>query len=253
MKNISRKQFILNKLQEQGSVTITELAEELQVSSMTIRRDLAALSSNGLVTLEHGGAMLNSGSIFEYTIALKNEYMSQEKKKIAQKCLEYITEGDSVFLDAGTTAACVAELLRSKKNLIVMTHSLLAANALANAKKIKHIMCPGEFREQSMAYMGPLTDEFIENFQIDTLFLCVEGIDVEQGVSVVDILDGNTKKVLVKKARKVICIADHSKFNKSFFYKIAPLTDIDLIITDDGLDDDTKKQFEKNKLTLITV
>ena len=77
-----------------------------------------------------------------------------------------------------------------------------------------------------MAYMGPLTDEFIENFQIDTLFLCVEGIDVEQGVSVVDILDGNTKKVLVKKARKVICIADHSKFNKSFFYKIAPLTDI---------------------------
>ncbi len=147
----------------------------------------------------------------------------------------------------------MAELLRSKKNLIVMTHSLLAANALANAKKIKHIMCPGEFREQSMAYMGPLTDEFIENFQIDTLFLCVEGIDVEQGVSVVDILDGNTKKVLVKKARKVICIADHSKFNKSFFYKIAPLTDIDLIITDDGLDDDTKKQFEKNKLTLITV
>ena len=220
MKNISRKQFILNKLQEQGSVTITELAEELQVSSMTIRRDLAALSSNGLVTLEHGGAMLNSGSMFEYTNKKKNEYMSQEKKKIAQKCLEYITEGDSVFLDAGTTAACVAELLRSKKNLIVMTHSLLAANALANAKKIKHIMCPGEFREQSMAYMGPLTDEFIENFQIDTLFLCVEGIDVEQGVSVVDILDGNTKKVLVKKARKVICIADHSKFNKSFFYKI---------------------------------
>jgi len=253
MKNISRKQFILNRLQTEGKVIITELAEELKVSSMTIRRDLTALADSGLVTLEHGGAVLNDGSMFEYSIPLKHEFMSDEKKRIAKKCMEYIAEGDSIFLDAGTTVARVAELLKTRKNLVAMTHSLLAANAAANAKHVKLIMCPGEFREHSMAFMGPLTDEFIDSFQIDILFLAVEGIDLKNGVSVIDIQDGNTKKTLVQKAKKVICIADSTKFNKSFFYRIAPLSSIDLIITDTGLDEETKKQLEKNKIPFITV
>ena len=112
MKAIERKRYILDELQRNGSVVITDLAERIQVSSMTIRRDLNAMAEDGMVTLEHGGAVLNSGSLFECSISFKNEINVSEKQRIAAKCMEYINEGDSVFLDAGTTPNELAALLR---------------------------------------------------------------------------------------------------------------------------------------------
>lgn len=251
MNAIERKRYILGELQRNGSVVITDLAERIQVSSMTIRRDLNAMAEDGMVTLEHGGAVLNNGSLFECSISFKNEINVAEKQRIAAKCLEYINEGDSIFLDAGTTPNELAALLRSKRNISVLTHSLLVANTAANMRNIKLIMCPGEFRENSMAFLGPLTDDFIQQFQIDTLFLSLEGIDLVDGLSVVDVLDGHTKTVLVKKAKRVICMADHSKFNKSFFYKIAPIADVDLVIADEGLDEATRELFRQNNIPLV--
>lgn len=132
----------------------------------------------------------------------------------------------------------------------MLTHSLLVANTAATMRNIKLIMCPGEFRENSMGFLGPLTDDFIQCFQIDTLFLSLEGIDLNDGISVVDVQDGHTKKVLVEKAKRVICMADHTKFNKSFFYKIAPITDVDLVVTDTGLDEATQELFRQNNIPL---
>lgn len=253
MNNISRKRYILKKLQSDGSVSIMEFAEALNVSSMTIRRDLNMLAKNGLVTLEHGGAVLNSGSLFECNMALKQETNAEEKMRIAQKCLDYIAAGDSIYLDAGTTVSEIAGLLSSKNNIIILTHSLLAANKTANLRNAKVIMCPGEFRPDSMAFMGPLTDEFISRFKIDTLFLGVEGIDLTDGISVPDILDGVTKKTLISNAKHVICVADSSKFNNTYFYHIAPLSEIDLIITDSGLDKDVLNQYLQKNIEIITV
>ena len=251
MNAIERKRYILNELQRNGSVVITDLAERIQVSSMTIRRDLNAMAEDGMVTLEHGGAVLNNGSLFECNMRFKSVINATEKQRIAAKCMEYINEGDSIFLDAGTTPNEVAVLLRGKRNISVLTHSLMVANTTANMRNIKLIMCPGEFRENSMAFLGPLTDDFIQHFQIDTLFLSLEGIDLNDGLSVVDVQDGHTKKVLVEKAKRVICIADHSKFNKSFFYKIAPVADVDLVVTDTGLDAATQELFRQNNVPLV--
>ena len=250
MNAIERKRYILDELQRNGSVVITDLAERIQVSSMTIRRDLNAMAEDGMVTLEHGGAVLNSGSLFECSISFKNEINVPEKQRIAAKCMAYINEGDSVFLDTGTTPNELAMLLRGKRNISVLTHSLLVANTAATMRNIKLIMCPGEFRENSMGFLGPLTDDFIQCFQIDTLFLSLEGIDLNDGISVVDVQDGHTKKVLVEKAKRVICMADHTKFNKSFFYKIAPITDVDLVVTDTGLDEATQELFRQNNSPL---
>ena len=228
MNAIERKRYILDELQRNGSVVITDLAERIQVSSMTIRRDLNAMAEDGMVTLEHGGAVLNNGSLFECSISFKSEINAAEKKRIAAKCMEYINEGDSIFLDTGTTPNELAMLLRGKRNISVLTHSLLVANTAATMRNIKLIMC----------------------FQIDTLFLSLEGIDLNDGISVVDVQDGHTKKVLVEKAKRVICMADHTKFNKSFFYKIAPITDVDLVVTDTGLDEATQELFRQNNIPL---
>lgn len=253
MNGIERRQLLLKELEENGNIVITEQAQRLGVSTMTIRRDLNVLAANGLVTLEHGGAVINSGSLFEYNMLFKREIAPEEKQRIAAKCMEYINEGDSIYLDAGTTVNEVAVLLRKKKSINVLTHSLLVANTTMNMKNIKLIMCPGEFREQSMAFLGPLTDNFIQNFQIDTLFLSVEGIDLRDGVSVVDVLDGHTKKTLIQKAKRVICISDSSKFNKSFFYKIAPLSEIDLFITDKNLNPAVCEELLQNNIVVELV
>ena len=125
MNAIERKRYILDELQRNGSVVITDLAERIQVSSMTIRRDLNAMAEDGMVTLEHGGAVLNNGSLFECSISFKSEINAAEKKRIAAKCMEYINEGDSIFLDTGTTPNELAMLLRGKRNISVLTHSLL--------------------------------------------------------------------------------------------------------------------------------
>lgn len=252
MNSAARKQYILKKLQTEGSIGITDFAEELNVSAMTIRRDLNTLAENGLVTLHHGGATLNSGSLFECNMSLKEESYAAEKLRIAQKCMEHINSGDSVFLDAGTTVGRIASLLSNKRNIIVLTHSLLVANRVANYKDLRVIMCPGELRTDSLAFMGPLTDEFVTHFKIDTLFLGVEGIDLENGVSVPDVVDGVTKKNLIQNAKRVICAADSSKFNSAYFYRIAPLSEIDLIVTDDGLAPEIKEQYLRKNINIIT-
>ena len=253
MNNIERKQEILRKLQINGTVSTQILADELDVSSMTIRRDLNQLAENGLIKLNHGGAVLNSSSLFEHNMNIKSGIMFEEKVRIAQKCLEYINDGDSIFLDAGTTANELARILSAKKQLVILTNSLLAANSAVAINNSKIIMCPGEFRELSMAYMGPLTNSFVSQFTIDTFFLAVDGISLNGGISVPDILDGTTKQTLIDISRKVICIADSSKFNSTFLYQIAPLKKIDLIITDTGLDDQTYQQFLLNKINIIRV
>lgn len=253
MNAIARKQCILKKLETEGSLSIAELAETLEVSSMTIRRDLNVLAENGLVTVEHGGVVLNGGSLFECNMSIKQETCSVEKMRLAQKCLEYINPGDSIFLDAGTTVAKLASLLSAKRNIIVLTHSLLVANQTASFKNIRVIMCPGEFRTDSLAFMGPLTDEFVAGFTIDTLFLGVEGIDVETGISVPDVVDGATKKNLIRNAKRVICLADSSKFGSSFFYRIAPLSDIDLIITDKNIDSAILENLQQRDVAVVTV
>lgn len=251
MNNLSRLQLILKKAQTCGSVSISELAEELQVSSMTIRRDLNKLAANGLLTLEQGGAILNSGSLFEYSIPLKEQDNAPEKIRIAEKCLDFIKEGDSIFLDGGTSVNELAKLLGNKRNILVLTNSLLAANTLSKFKQIRTIMCPGEFRETSMAYMGPLTSEFISRFQIDTLFLGIEGIDPVRGLTVPDIQDGLSKQSLINSARKVICTADSSKFHQSFLYEVAPLSRIDFIVTDNRLEEAALSQYLEKGTTII--
>lgn len=238
MKIVQRRRYILETLQRQDSADISDLARALDVSTMTIRRDLKALESNGSVTITQGSAVLNDGALQEYNMLFKRDINVSEKRRIAHRCLDYISDGDVVFLDAGTTVKELALLLMRRKNINIMTHSFLAANVLTKQCESRLVMCPGEFREMSMAFMGPLTDDFVGQFQIDILFLSVEGVSRTSGVSVVDIADGHSKKVLIERARRVVLMADSSKFDKSLFYAIAPLSQIDVIVTDEGLSDE---------------
>lgn len=249
MRGIERKLSIMKDIQENGQADINELATKYQVSTMTIRRDLAKLSEEGLVTLEYGGAVLNNGALIEYNMHMKEAKFLEEKKRIAEECASYIKEGDSIFLDAGTTVSEVAKCIANRKNIMVMTHSLLVANILSGSD-LDVVMCPGQFRKKSMAYIGQFTDDFLDMFQIDKLFLGVEGIDLEYGLSVPNIEDGITKRHLIKNAKWTACLVDHSKFDQIYYHKICDLGMIDLLVTDQGLQDKIQSKYE-NRIKLI--
>lgn len=246
---IDRKVEIAQKIQQQGRVSVAELAVEYGVSTMTIRRDLARLEQEGLVTVEYGGAILKQPSLLETDMKQKQMEFLEEKKRIAQAALAFVQDGDSVFVDAGTTTCEVARLLSQKKGLQVMTNSLLAANILATNKEIRLTICPGEYRAMSMAFMGQMTGEFLASFHFDVLFLGVEG--VADGIFVPDETDGITKKKLIQQADTVVCVADHSKFGKRFYYRIAGLEKINHLVTDSDLGQEQKETFrQKTDLVL---
>ena len=186
-------------------------------------------------------------------MAMKEREYTDEKSRIAAKCLEYINEGDSIYLDAGTTPAELARIIGNKRNIVVLSHSLLVANILSKMPNVKFIMCPGIFRERSMAYMGQLTDEFVSHFRIDKFFLSVEGVDVDNGVSVQDYTDGETKRNILLKSDRVILMADSSKFGRRYFYNIAPVTELDVVVTDSGIDEKCVRDLKEHSIRVDVV
>lgn len=230
---IDRKVKIAQRVQQMGRVNVAELAEEYGVSTMTIRRDLARLEQEGLVTVEYGGAVLRRQLLWEADIQEKQRAFSAEKKRIAKAAASLVKEGDSVFLDAGTTVCEVARLLNHKTGLHIMTNSLLAANVLAANHENKLIMCPGEYRSVSMAFIGQITDEFVSAFRFDVLFLGVEGI--ADAIYVPDEQDGITKRKFMSQTDQVVCVADHSKIGRRLRYRIGKLEQISHLITDNKI------------------
>lgn len=253
MNALTRRKLIISELKEKGNISTKDLSEKLEVSFMTIRRDLIYFSKQGIVTLSHGGASLNKGALFENTMSLKQTEMIQEKNLIGKYCSELIGEGDSVFLDSGSTNQAIASYIANKKNIVVLTHSLLVANSLIHSKNIKLIMVPGVFREKSMAFLGEFSTEFIKKFKLDLYFMACEGLDLEYGATLPDPSDAEIKRVIASRSQKVIVSVDSSKIGKSFFVSCATIQEIQWIVTDNGIDPKIKKEFEKKGIKVSIV
>lgn len=236
MNAITRRKSILALFETEEMVRTGELAEMLGVSIMTIRRDLNSLAEDGIVTLTHGGATLNRGSLFEHNMLYKQEILIEEKRKIGEYAASFVNESDTVYIDTGSTPLRVAEALCEKRNLSIVSPSLSAQQMLAHSQGINLISTPGIFREKAYGFLGQLTCEFVRRYKFDVVFLGVEGIDAEHGVSVQDITDGETKRALLQQAEKVIVVADYTKIGKSFFTTVASLNQIDVIVTNANAD-----------------
>lgn len=233
---LKRRKAIIHQLEKEGTVKTADLSEELGVSSMTIRRDLNHLSEEGIVTLTHGGAVLNSGALLEHATLYKEEQLVEEKRRIGEFCYNFMNEGEAIFIDTGTTAKMVAETIINRKNMLVVSHSLLVQQILAHAPGIKLIAAPGVFREKTMGFLGQMTCDFVASLKFDTLFLGVEGVDVKHGVSVPDIVDAETKRALVRQARRIVAVADYTKLGISYFMTVVPLKEIDILVTNKEAD-----------------
>ncbi len=236
MQTKNRRKSVLEELQKNKSVSISKLAAQLDVSSVTIRRDLNRLAEQGIVTLLHGGAVLNEGTAAITSVMVREKRLLTEKSHIAAFCAELIKEGNSVYIDCGSTPKSIAEAVMDKKNIVVLSHSLAVMNVLANAKDIQLISVPGVYIAAKKGFYGQLALEFISNFQLDIAFLGVGGLNLESGLTGPDIDDAQIKKVLIKKAKKKVIAVDHTKIGKEYFVKACDISDVDMLVTDKQAD-----------------
>ena len=254
MKNMfpeERKSKILNSLNKFGKVKVCDLSQQYEVSEVTIRRDLQELEEDELIRRVHGGAILNSNTKFEPTFSEKIDKLHDEKESVGKLAASLIVDGDTIAIDAGTTTLCIAKYITAK-NITVLTNSVDVAYELAKKRDVEVVITGGSLRWETRAMVGPVADDTLKNFRVDKAFIGTNGLCIINGLTTPNIIEANTKRQMIKIAKQTIVVCDHTKFGKVSFSKIVDLDSVDIIITDNQLDNQLFEKFEENDLKIIT-
>ena len=227
-----RHQIILNILENQGSVLVTDLVSQFDVSEMTIRRDLDVLERKGLLRRVHGGAVSDRGRSYEPPFLSRSTTHQEEKERIGKMAAELVRSGDSITLDVGTTTLEVARHLAEKQNLTIITPCFQIAALLCENPSIRLILTGGILRHSELSMLGHLAERVFDEFYVDKLFLAAAGVDFEGGLTEYNLEDTLVKQAMIRTAKQVILVTDASKFNRVAFTAIAPINVIDTVVTD---------------------
>src|SRR6201997_1164110 len=230
-----RRQQILSILEETGTLNVTELADRFGVSVVTIRKHLDDLGAEGLLERTFGGAIFSHRSRFNISFLQRAQEHRQETLAIAATALEYIKEGDTIILDAGTTTLVLAQLLKEQvKSVFVITCSVPAALELSSGG-YDILLLGGMVRNKSLALLGRETLRIIERYRADKAFLGSSGFTAETGHSTPNPDDAQIKEALIGSADETYVLVDSSKYGHNCLTSFAHLRDVHLTITDSGL------------------
>ncbi len=229
-----RQKRVLEIIRQRNAVRVDELCEALSVSPATIRRDLEILEGEGAIRRVHGGAVDALARLDEPQFDDKAGLAGEEKRWIARRALNYIREGDTVYLDGGSTVLELAHLLRDRGDVTVVTNSLRAALELASSGP-HLILLGGEFRRRSQTVVGTLTRSLMETIYLDVAFMGTIGITAF-GLTTTDPNEAYTKQLVMTRAQQVVLLADHTKVGKVSFAHAGDVKDIHVLITDKGAD-----------------
>lgn len=227
----NRHQAILNKLQEEAYVNVLELGKALDVSAVTIRKDLKLLEEKGLLFRSHGGASLHNPYINERPVNEKEHIQAEEKARIGQAAAKLIVRDDAIIIASGTTVLALAHSIKPIAKLTAITASLSVALELNKHPDIEVLQLGGILRKSSFSIAGSYGETMLENFSCSKLFLGIDGIDLEFGLTTTNLMEAQLNQKMIRAAQKTIVLADSSKFGKRGFGKICSLDDLDQIIT----------------------
>ncbi len=232
MNSEDRRAAILRELEAHGSVGVVDLAGRLQVSEMTIRRDLADLEKEGGIRRVHGGAVSARGRSYEPPFILRESENQDAKRDIGRIAASLIADGDSLALDIGSTTFEIARNLVGRRNLTVITSSLHIANLLYSQPQIRLILSGGIVRLGEASLIGSLATYAYQNLYVDRLFLGVGAIDAQSGLTEYNWDDALVKQSMIACAKEVILVADASKFDRVAFARVGPLNAVHQLVTD---------------------
>ncbi len=247
-----RHRAILDTARVAGRVEVKSLARQLDVTPETIRRDLTALERRGLLLRAHGGAIPVERSTLEATVEQRESEHIDEKDRIAALAVQEITENMSVILDSGTTTIRLAQLIPTNLNLTVVTNSIQAAAVLAGKPGITLHVLGGHVRENTLASVGPWAWDALHGISADIAFIGANGITADRGLTTPDVDEARVKSAFVEKGRRVVALADHSKFGREDFAVICPIYDVDAIVTDSSVDDQTVAELTELGIEVMT-
>jgi DeoR family glycerol-3-phosphate regulon repressor len=232
----ARRTAIVATVSRERVVRVSDLAEQFGVSLVTVRRDIEALDDAGLVQKIHGGAKLPGGvSTHEPGFELKSTLGTLEKQAIAREALLLVKEGMAVGLSAGTTTWALAKELSARKNLTVVTNSVKIADVFQEGGSRVSVILTGGERTPSDALVGPIATQSVRSLHLDLLFMGVHGVDADAGFTTPNLLEAEMDRALIEAARKVVVLADHSKWGTVGISTIAAMEEVDEVISDDQL------------------
>lgn len=248
-----RRRRILEELRRRGAVHTVELARAFSVSPMTIRNDLAALARRGLIEKVHGGAVTKEPLTAEPSYYEKAARNLEEKRRIGRKALELIEEGMAVFIGNGTTTMQIVRALKEKPvpNIRVFTNALTHAVELAEIPGIEVYVIGGYLRGVSYAMVGPLAHSALGSAYFDRAFLGANGVSPAHGVTIPSLEEADTAAEVVRRARELVVVADHSKLGVVAHAKIADLREVHVLITDSAAPADMLNALAASGLEII--
>lgn len=227
-----RQSLILELLMQHNSILVTDLATHLNVSSVTIRKDLTELEREKKLYRNHGKAILIDPYIDNRNVSEKEKLYVEEKRLIGIKAASLITPKDSILIASGTTMHALARSISATDELTVITASLEVSTILSSEKNVDIIQLGGILRHSSLSVVGKYAEAILKDFSCSKLFMGVDGIDLDFGITTTNMMEASLNRVMMQTAQKTIVLADSSKFGRRGFSKIADMEDIDLIITD---------------------
>jgi DeoR/GlpR family transcriptional regulator of sugar metabolism len=248
-----RHQLILETLIKQESAQVSDLAALLEVSAVTIRKDLTELEGDNKLYRSHGKAILINPYINNRSVNEKEKLATEEKNNIGKRAAELITKDDSIIIASGTTVHALARNIKPINKLTVVSASLQVSEILANNEAIDIIQLGGTLRHSSNSVVGKYAEQILSSFSCSKLFLGVDGIDVDFGLTTTDMREADLNKEMMRTAQKTIVLADSSKFRRRGFSKIANIEDVDVIITDSGISKALAQRIEEIGVELIIV
>lgn len=241
---IERRNKILEILQKESRVVVSDLSGLFKVTEETIRRDLEKLEKEGYAKKTYGGAILNESSNVDLPYTVRKKANVANKQYIAEIISSMIEDGDHIMMDASSTAVFIAKHLKSKKNLTLITNSIEILLELSDVVGWKVLSTGGALKEGSLSLVGYQAEKMIGTFYVDKAIVSCKGVDIEKGITDSNEMDAHIKKLMLEAANMKILAVDNSKFDKISFTKISDLEDIDLFVTDSELNDKWKQTFE---------
>lgn len=242
---IERRNAILEKLQVERRVVVSELSALYDVSEETIRRDLDKLENDGYAIKSYGGAVINENSNLDLPYNVRKNTNVLGKQKIASLISEMIHDGDNIMLDASSTAVAIAKAIKNKKELTVITNSLEIALELLETPGCNVISTGGLATGSSFALVGSVTDKTIRSYYVDKAIISCKGINMYAGFTESDERHANNKASMFYMAKTKILAIDSSKFDKIAFAKIGDLREISKIVTDKKPEEEWLQKFEE--------
>ena len=247
---LERQKKIIELLMMNKVLKMTELTDELNISVDTLRRDINLLAKQGKIEKIYGGVKLVESQIGETTMNERMVSQLKEKESIAKTCSNLINDGDCIFLDSGSTTYQIAKHIKHKKNVTVVTNSILVLTELMNSE-VELITIGGKIRKHEQSVV---TFDYLFNFHelnIAKAFICTSGITIEKGISDYNLEEAITRKKIIELSKEIYVAADHTKFGKDVTIVIAPLEKIDYIVTDKHVDEYFIDAFNQIRTNLL--